>query len=232
MPRPRSWTFEGLVLKHRTLAGQIARRWFRQAACEADRDDLVSAAHEGLIQAALAYDGRVDFPAYAEKRIAGAVRDHLRLTDPMSRDMRRHRNELGRAGDALYGALGRAPTVAELAAHLGLSVEQVESLRRKAMCPEFVDLHGSIPTMRGKTIHYSEVLPANDPRPDDVVAAKLDALEATIGLGERLLLVLRKRFVEDLSLKEIGADLGVTESRACQLVKDAIRFVANDMAAA
>lgn len=232
MGRRTSRKVEALVLEHRSLARKVASRWFPHAHCEADRKDLISAAYEGLILAAKAYDGRRNFPRFAKERMAGAVKDHLRVLDPMSRDMRGHRNRLGRAGADLRQILGRAPLIEELAAHMGLTVAEVERLRVKAMRPEFLEIDRPITTAKGTEVTYADVLPATGPKPDDVVRARLDAFEATVGLDDRLLFVLRERFVKDRSLKAIGADLGVTESRACQLVATALRVIAEDLAAA
>jgi RNA polymerase sigma factor for flagellar operon FliA len=217
-----------LVLEHIHLPAQVARAWFPSTACDADREDLIGAAMEGLLDAARRFRKRKGaFAVYARWRIRGAIRDHLRALDPLTREMRDHRNRIGKAFDELVAETARVPSSEEIAARLGISVLELVKLQRKTLRPEFIDLDGP-PDPRGGHPPW-EVIPDPAASFESAVGARLDVSAAIRCLDDARRHVIEQRFRDERRLKDIGMDLQVTESRACQMVQEALRLMAEEV---
>jgi len=146
--------------------------------------------------------------------------DELRGTDWVPRSVRKHQREIAGAVHALEHRLRRAPSDVEIAAHLGLSLE---------------DYHAMLTDVRGAQLVYTDDYEADDAEthyldrhiaPDDKAdpASQLsdrrfrEALVRAIeDLPEREQYVMSMYYEHDMNLREIAAVLGVTESRVCQL---------------
>jgi RNA polymerase sigma factor FliA len=197
------------------LVRRVATRLARRLPSHVDVEDLVSAGMLGLLDSATPFDqSRArQFDTFAEFRIRGAMLDELRSVDPLSRDMRSHMKALHAATHRLEGELGRPPTTEELAAALGLTLE---------------GYHAMLADLRGHTVASLDELcsaeglqvavDGEDPCEATVHAEARAAVAAAIqALPEREGTVLKLYYFADLSLKEIGAILEVTESRVCQI---------------
>ncbi len=215
---------EEVALEYAPLVRHIANRLAARLPDSLDREDLVQAGMIGLLDAIEKYDaGReAQFRTYAEFRIKGAMLDDLRAVDWVPRTVREHADRIGKAHSQLAAHLGRAPEEHELAAHLELSLEDYHALLLKARTINLLSLE-DLQTHRddGDRGDIFEVL--EDPYCTDPLEAmslhdmKRRLVDAIKALPEREQVLLSLYYDEGLNLKEIGAVLGITESRASQI---------------
>ena len=201
---------------------KVARRLARRLPAHVEIDDLISSGVIGLIEAAERFDPeRVDrFEAFAEFRIRGAMLDDLRSRDTLSRDMRRLSNELREATRKLESQLGRSPDQEEIAKRLGVGVEELYARQQKLSGSSVVGIDDAGPDLLERTGDQT----AADPFEQTSRHEMTERLVAGIGhLPEKMQQVLSLYYSENLNLKEIGAVLGVTESRVCQIHGEATK---------
>lgn len=193
-----------------------------------DQNDLVSAGLLGLIQAVDNFDpGRgIKFETYAIPRIRGAILDELRSQDWFPRSLRRKARQLEDAYVNLETRLGRPATDEELAKELGVGRDELLTMIEEVSVATIISLDAENGGEGDDATSLGEYLP--DPKAEDIeerVSGKemvrliADGLEE---LPEKEQLVLVLYYYEDLTLKEIGSILDVTESRVCQIHTKAI----------
>lgn len=181
------------------------------------RDDLASAGKLALIEALLRFDGSPDEArAYCFVRVRGAILDELRRLDPLSRHTRRQVTLVRRATAALENELGRAPTVAELAEATGLSAEALAQLDRIAAASHACSVDEI--DADGEPLHVlvdtAAVCPARSAESIDAhasIRAALDRLPANQAYA------IRRYYLDEATLDEIGEELGVSKQRAGQI---------------
>jgi RNA polymerase sigma factor for flagellar operon FliA len=184
-------------------------------------DDLVSAGIFGLLDAIDAFDlGRgVKFETYCVPRIRGAMLDELRTMDWVPRLVRSKASKLSEATKALETKYGRYPTDNELSEYMGLSVEELSKMKSDASAVSTVSLNKKwYETDSYKDVREIDVL--EDKRGEDPTRRvnKSDLMRlVTKGLNrnERLIIILY--YYEELTMKEIGATLDLSESRVSQM---------------
>ena len=184
-------------------------------------DDLVSAGTFGLMDAIDAFDmGRgVKFETYCVPRIRGAMLDELRTMDWVPRLVRSKASKLNEAIKTLEARLGRAPSDAEVAEHMQLSREEFEKLLVDANAVGLVSLNKKwCETDSSKDVREIDIL--EDKKGEDPTRRiqKADLMRlVTKGLNrnERLIIILY--YYEELTMKEIGATLDLSESRVSQM---------------
>jgi RNA polymerase sigma factor for flagellar operon FliA len=201
---------------------KVARRLARRLPAHVEIDDLISSGVIGLMEAADRFDpSRVDrFEAFAEFRIRGAMLDDLRSRDTLSRDMRRLSNELRDATRRLEAQLGRTPDQEEIAKRLGVGVEELYARQQKLSGSSVVGIDDAGPDLLERTGDQS----AADPFEQASRRELTERMVSGIGhLPEKMQQVLSLYYCDNLNLKEIGAVLGVTESRVCQIHGEATR---------
>ncbi|MEZ5739186.1 MAG: RNA polymerase sigma factor FliA [Burkholderiaceae bacterium] len=206
----------------RRVAAQLASR----LPANVDIGDLIQAGMMGLMDAFTRYDenGGAQFETFATQRVRGAMLDELRGSDWMPRSVRRAQRTIEKAVGELEQRLMRAPTDVEIAAQMKLTIEQYQKLLGEARGMQLFyleDLNGD-EEGDGFLARYSgEATPAlMDVLRDSQFR---DALEEAIGLlPEREQYILSMYYEQDMNLKEIGAVLGVTESRVSQLHSQAV----------
>jgi RNA polymerase sigma factor for flagellar operon FliA len=184
-------------------------------------DDLVSAGTFGLMDAIDAFDMSrgVKFETYCVPRIRGAMLDELRTMDWVPRLVRSKASKLNEAIKQLEARLGRSPADAEVAEHMGLSREEFEKLLVEANAVSLVSLNKKwCETDSSKEVHEIDIL--EDKKGEDPTRRiqKADLMRlVTKGLNrnERLIIILY--YYEELTMKEIGATLDLSESRVSQM---------------
>lgn len=223
-----------LVTDHMNLVKAIARNVAGTLPSHVEIEDLVQAGYFGLIDAADRFDlsKGIAFPTYAKFRIRGAVLDYLRTQDWASREFRFRERKVAQAEGELTAALKRTPSDEELAAHLDMDLDRVRQTRQAATirrphstdsCHETLEPESRPQEIAGKT----------DDRPD-VIAARSETAEALRGaveaLPRRYRSLITMYYEGDLTMKEIGRELGVNESRVSQIHRAALAKLSDTLA--
>ncbi len=188
---------------------------------EVDNDDLMSAGIFGLMDALEAFDPErgVKFETYCVPRIRGAILDHLRSMDWVPRLVRSRAQKLNKAKQFLQASLGREPNEKELAKQMRITMKEFRKLRRDAQAVGLVSLSRKwFETDSNKDVTEIDVL--EDRRSEDPFrsAQRKDIKELiTRGLSraERLIIILY--YFEEMTMKEIGETLDLSESRVSQM---------------
>jgi RNA polymerase sigma factor for flagellar operon FliA len=217
-----------LILTYAPLVKYVAGRLASGLPAHVDDDDLVSYGLLGLIGAIERYDpGRdVKFETYAMARIKGSIIDELRSMDWVPRSVRSRARDIERAIAELEARLGRAPTDEEIAEKLGLSEDELNASLSEisrtsiAALDELWTVSGGDQIALIDTIEDTE---GADPQAELAYTEMREAIaDAIARLPEREKLVVTLYYYEELTLREIGEVLGVTESRVSQLHTKAI----------
>jgi RNA polymerase sigma-B factor len=213
---------DALVERFLPLARQLARRYQRGGE---PLDDLVQVASLGLLKAIDRFepDRETAFSSFAVPTILGELKRHFRdrgWSVRVPRDLQEMSVRVDRVTEELSRELGRAPTPAEIAEHIGVTTEQVLEAREAAGAYRAVSLDR----------------PRDDDEEGDGMAETMGAEDPGFGLAEdaatveRLMAVLtdrerevlRLRFAEDLTQSEIGARVGVSQMHVSRLIRQAV----------
>ena len=184
-------------------------------------DDLISAGVFGLMDAINAFDMNrgVKFETYCVPRIRGAMLDELRSMDWVPRLVRSKASKLNEAVKQLETKHGRAPTDVELAQHMEMTVPELEKMIQEANAVGLISLNKTwYETDSYKDVREIDIL--EDKKGEDPTrrVQKSDLMRlVTKGLNrnERLIIILY--YYEELTMKEIGATLDLSESRVSQM---------------
>src|SRR6202521_5595233 len=204
----------------------LARRMAATMPNSIDIGDLVQDGVIGLIDAAHRFDeGRgIKFETFAERRVRGAMIDALRR-DAWPRGVRRQRRELDAAREALRRELGHEPSMAELAARVGS-----DEKRLSRTIVRINTIESTSPLATGEHTDESSLPPAlvpSEPDAPDTAYEKAETrdrvLAAIQSLPWRERKVVGLYYYGELTMKQIGAEIGVNESRVSQLHARAIR---------
>ncbi len=228
-----------LVLTYAPLVKFIVYRKIGELPASCEVDDLVSAGLEALIKSLDRYDPEkgATLEQFAWTRIHGAVIDELRRNDWAPRSLRRWERDMRRVQTEFRSIHGRAPSDGELADALSMTADELLARRRDVIASDVTSLNTLVLAHDGASVERIDVLPSHDDSTDPLhEAAKTQAKEhfrrafANLGRREREVAVLL--YVKNLTLREIGEVLGVSESRVCQihgeLKKTLKRSLAND----
>lgn len=191
------------------------------------KDDLINVGVMGLMSALEKYDDtrNVRFETYAGFRIRGAVLDELRSRDIVPRSVRSKETRLEQALEALQKSLGRHPMDDEISDYLGISLENYYKLLDEASSISILSNDDLPPGYCEKYGRYEvlEKIDQNNPfsllTQRELKASLKDAIDS---LPEKERLVLSLYYYEELTLKEIGEIIKLTESRICQIRTQAI----------
>ena len=199
-----------LVTRHAELVKRIAYHLAGRLPPSVEIDDLMQAGMLGLLEAASNYAANrgASFETYAGIRIRGAMIDALRKLDWAPRSVHRKARAVAAAVQEIERRTGRDARDTEIAEQLGVTLEDYHSIVQDAASCRLAALDDAAVTVEGEADPFVETA-------DDEFRRSL--AEAIDGLPERERLVMSLYYSEGLNLKEIGAVLRVTESRACQL---------------
>ncbi len=221
---------EKLILHYSPLVKFVAGRVGVGLPPNIEQADLVSYGIFGLIDAIQKFDltRAIKFETYAISRIKGAIIDELRSIDWIPRSVRSKARDVEKAYASLEARLHRTPTEPEVAAELGIKIEDLHSIFSQVSYVNVVALDEllSIGGERGDKVSLVDTL--EDTRVEDPVQAfeseetKLLLAKAINHLPEREKIVVTLYYYEGLTLAEIGQVLGVTESRICQMHTKAV----------
>lgn len=213
---------ERVIREFAPLVRAMAHRLAFRLPAYLDVEDLVSVGIMGLMDAMGKYDPRreANFKTYAEFRIRGAMLDEIRAMDWVPRSVHERIGLLQRTESTLIRRQGRPPTDEELASALGLSVEELAefiSAAQGAIVMSLDDL-GVSDSDGDKIVRM--LVDSQHPDPLSMVVtqrlrASLEQAIETLPEKERLVLTLY--YCEELTMKEIGTILHITESRVCQI---------------
>lgn len=220
--KTRSQKLRNQLLEHYLrIVRSTAERLHAKLPDEVELDDLISAGTFGLMDAINSFDlsRGVKFETYCTQRIRGAILDELRSMDWVPRLVRARAHKVEGATSALQMELGRAPTEQELAKKLRLGLGDFRKLHRDAKAVALVSLSRKwFETDSNRDVREIDVL--EDKRSEDPLQQfqRKDIKEwVTRGLSraERLIIILY--YFENMTMKEIGETLALSESRVSQM---------------
>lgn len=210
-----------LVLEHVGLVKALAQRLVQRLPSQVEVSDLISVGVLGLMDAATRYrpSTGVPFDAFARRRVQGAMLDALRDLDWAPRSLRKLRRDLDTAIARLRHDLGREPTDDEIAGAMNLSEAEYERALEQVRSLELGALRQlDAPNQDGMSILELCIDPEEGP---DVRLERSELREhlarAIAELPERERQILALYYEEELTMAEIGAVIGVCESRVSQL---------------
>jgi RNA polymerase sigma factor FliA len=213
---------EKMILDQMSEVRFIARRIYDRLPKHVSLEDLVHSGVIGLIDAVHKFDPQknVQFKSYAKFRIRGAILDSLRELDWSPRDVRKKARRLEQMHIELRNQLGRDASEQELAAAMEMTVTELEQLLADL---RGLDL-GSLQDVRGEDsedtvlAHVQQPDEGDDPYSQAVQSEVRHLLEAAVAeLPPRDQQILALYYYEELTMTEVGATLGLTESRICQI---------------
>ena len=201
------------------IVNRVAVRFPRSV----DRDELVQVAMVGLVEASRRFDASrgFAFSTYAGRRIEGAILDSLRSACWAPRSVRANQRQIDAAERTLQARLQRSATEEELAAELGVEVEELAAWRASAA-------RGVVVSLDEQRARSTDSLADTRPSTEDLIERRelRDRVRACIGtLPERHRYVIVGHLLEDRPMHELADQLGVTRSRASQLKSEAINLL-------
>src|SRR5256885_12041421 len=213
-----------LIMTYAPLVKYIVFKKIRELPARCEVEDFISCGLEALINSIDRYDPEkgATLEQYAWTRIHGAVLDELRRQDWVPRSLRRWERDIGKAREQFIGVHGRAPTRGELAEALATTPEELATREHQIQASEVTSLNTLVIGDDETTIERIDTLVADDSGLDpEHASARTEAKEKFRSAFERLpqrereLAVLL--YVKNLTLREVGDILGVSESRVCQI---------------
>lgn len=215
-----------LLTEHAPLVKRLAYQLKAKLPPSVEVDDLIQAGMMGLLDAVNRYEEShgAQFETYAVQRVRGAMLDELRSTDWLPRSLRQNMRKIEVAMSALQQKLGRMPTELEVAKSLKMSLAEYQDMLTEGSGHQLVyyeDYHDDEDHDSFLDRFCSDL--SGDPLvgllQDDFKDALIDAIDS---LPEREKILMGLYYEQELNLKEIGAVMGVSESRVCQLHSQAV----------
>lgn len=220
---------EEIIVRNMRIVKFIAGRMAIHVPSSVEMDDLIGWGVLGLLDAVDKYDHRQDikFSTYATIRVRGAIIDQIRSLDWAPRSLRAMARKMGEARDRLRHEAGQEPTVEAIAQELGTTVDHVEDTVAQLQTAQVLSLQDYLPAEDSASARMLDVTSdARTPSPDAVLSERERherIVEAITRLPDQQRQVLHLYYYEELTLKEIGAVLNVSESRVCQIHSAAMK---------
>ena len=214
-----------LLTEHMPLVKRLAHHMKAKLPPSVEVDDLIQAGMIGLLDAITRYEEThgAQFETYAVLRIRGAMLDELRNSDWLPRSMRQNMRKIEAAMSALQQKLGHAPSESEVAKSLKLSLADYQDMlsdgggHQLVYYEDFHDTEGNDSFLDRYAVDDAD--PLRSLMEGDFRQAVIDAIDA---LPPREKILMGLYYEEELNLKEIGAVMGVSESRVSQLHTQAV----------
>jgi RNA polymerase sigma factor for flagellar operon FliA len=218
-----------LVEQHLGLVRQVLRQVSRRLPQHVDRADLFGAGAEALFDAARRFESGCDatFPAFAAKRVRGAMLDEMRRWDWVTRSVRSASQDEADAVENLEARLGRAPSTAEIASALGMDVDRLSHARSDSA-------RAAVLSLDAVTAASGHQLPAAAAEPPDIlVAREVDTYlrDAVDSLPDRERHAIVGYYLNERPMRELALELGVGESRVSQLCSQGLKHLHENLAA-
>lgn len=227
-----------LVLTFAPMVKYIVYRKVREIPARCEVDDFISCGLEALIRSIDRFDPErgATLEQFAWTRIHGAVLDELRRNDWAPRSLRRWDREIGKAQDNFFRLYGRRPDRNELADALGITTNELRTHQDEIARSQVASLNSLVSGDDDTTTERIDTLYSDDPETDPESSAmtseakqRFRAAFDCLAPRERKIAVLL--YVYNLTLREIGEILGVSESRVCQLHGQILKTLRSNLAA-
>lgn len=207
-----------LVTSHVDLVKRIAHHLVARLPASVEIDDLLQAGMIGLLEASRNFDASkgASFDTYAGIRIRGSMLDEVRRLDWTPRSVHQKHRQVSAAVREIQAETGRPAESQEIAARLGISIDEYHDILADSAGSRLFSFEEANEDWQvGQELPASDVATPDQAFGDDQFREFL--IEAIGDLPERERLVLSLYYERELNLKEIGAVLGVSESRVCQI---------------
>jgi RNA polymerase sigma factor FliA len=213
---------ENLIKDFLPVIKYMAMRLVMRVSSGMNVEDLMSAGMVGLLDAMTKFDPsrEIKFRTYAEFRIRGAMLDEIRAMDWVPRSLRERIGKIQHAANEWTKRKGRPPTETELAEAVGMEPQEVDETLLQAKGSVVLSLEDLGTNDEDNHPILDALADRDQPSPLETLVsedARRALVEAIERLPERQRLVLTLYYFEELTMKEIGVVLSVTESRICQL---------------
>ncbi|HZR83131.1 MAG TPA: FliA/WhiG family RNA polymerase sigma factor [Candidatus Binatia bacterium] len=225
--RPRARGADEDISAYLPLVRQVVQQIQGALPASIEHDEVMSWGVDGLLDAFKKFDpGKAThFQTYARIRIRGAILDQLRSLDWVSRTVRQKANHLVRSSQQLEHQLGRQASHDELACAMGLKIGELHDLMTEVGDLAMVSLEDVAFGRNNERLGFEEFIAAStgDPMAALLAREQATAVAAAIEqLPEKERMVMPLYYHGELTMKEVGARLGITESRVSQLHTQAI----------
>jgi RNA polymerase sigma factor for flagellar operon FliA len=216
-----------LIRQYQPLVRKLAHHMMAKLPANVQVDDLIQVGLMGLSEALTRFEATqgVQFETFATQRIRGAMLDELRENDWVSRGVRKSQKDIEVSMRRLEHRLGRSPLESEIAADLGMSLTDYQSLLGKVKGTQLVYLEDMNHNPDDEDSFLDRHMGDSEADPLNMLSdhRMRQALVAAIkNLPEREQHIMSMYYEEDMNLKEIAAVMDVTESRICQLHSQSI----------
>jgi len=223
---------QAFIERYSSLVKRIAYHLMGRLPSSVQVEDLIQSGMIGLLEAQQNYDPTkgASFETFAGIRIRGAMLDDIRRGDWVPRSVYKNNRRITEAMAQLENKLGRDPTDTEIAEHLEMTLDQYHQALNDVNCGRLVGMDDLGVSEDAVTTEASreENLPFQGVVDDNFRQSLADAIKT---LPEREALVLSLYYDEELNLKEIGAVVGVSESRICQIHSQAMQRLRSKLTA-
>lgn len=218
-----------LIVRYMRVVKYVAGRMAMHVPNSVEMDDLIGWGVIGLMDAVEKFDHtqQVKFSTYATIRVRGAIIDQIRTLDWAPRSLRAMARKIGSAKEKLRHEIGQEPTAEAIAAALGTTEEQVEETMAQLQTAQVLSLDDYMPTDEReesrKLANTADVLAPSPMTAVELLEKQEELVEAILALSDQQQKVLHLYYYQELTLKEIGVVLEVSESRICQIHSAAVK---------
>jgi len=218
---------ESLIVAHMGMVKRVALHLKVRIPPFMELDELIQVGMIGLLEAANAFDPSkgIEFESFAHSRVRGAILDEVRRLSFLPRSAVSFNKSHNESTHVLVSELGRQPTQAELAEHMGKDIENFHKERGQAKRFETYSMEVMTEEVMGIADDASQ-------QPEVIIEQAQfmrNLTEAITQLNQREQLLMNLYYVEELNLKEIGAVLEVTESRVSQMLSAIVKKLREDL---